>query len=134
MDQRCGRPRRRRIAVATIGQRCRLKREVCLNFSIRHFYEHITERHRIAVSDTSTRMVLGSGVVQKEAGRGRSAPARAPPLRVCWSILTAPWLFRLPQLRSVVVSRQILRSEMPKAIRHSGCRRSKRSRLREQQP
>jgi transposase len=72
MDQRGGRPRRKRIAVETIGQMCRLKREVYPDFSIRHFYEHLTERHAIAVSYTFTRMVLQeAGIVEKEPGRGR---------------------------------------------------------------
>ncbi len=46
MDQRGGRPRRKRIAVATVREMCRLKREVYADFSIQHFYEHVTERHR----------------------------------------------------------------------------------------
>lgn len=72
MDQRGGRPRRKRIAVATVREMCRLKREVYADFSIQHFYEHLTERHGIAVSYTFTRMVLQeAGIVEKEPGRGR---------------------------------------------------------------
>ena len=37
MDQRGGRPRRKRISVGTIEMMCRLKREVSPDFSIRHF-------------------------------------------------------------------------------------------------
>src|SRR5437879_3178749 len=55
MDQRGGRPRRKRIAVQTIRELCRLKREVYPDFSIRHFYEQLTEKHGIAVSYTYAR-------------------------------------------------------------------------------
>ena len=72
MDQRGGRPRRKRIAVQTIREMCRLKREVYPDFSMRHFYEHLTERHGVAASYTYTRMVLQeAGIVEKEPGRGR---------------------------------------------------------------
>jgi hypothetical protein len=72
MDQRGGRPRRKRIAVPTIREMCRLKREVYPDFSIRHFYEHLTERHGVAVSYTFTRVLLQeAGIVEREPGRGR---------------------------------------------------------------
>src|SRR5260370_14616577 len=72
MDQRGGRPRRKRIAALTIRELCRLKREVYPDFSIRHFYEHLTEKHGIAVSYTFTRAVLQeAGIVAKEPGRGQ---------------------------------------------------------------
>jgi len=72
MDQRGGRPRRKRIAVQTIRELCRLKREVYPDFSIRHFYEQLTEKHGIAVSYTYARLVLQeAGIVEKEPGRGR---------------------------------------------------------------
>jgi transposase len=72
MDQRGGRPRRKRIAVQAIRELCRLKRELYPDFSIQHFYEQLTEKHGIAVSYTFTRMVLQeTGIVAKEPGRGR---------------------------------------------------------------
>jgi transposase len=72
MDQRGGRPRRKRIAELTIRELCRLKREVYPDFSIRHFYEHLTEKHGIAVSYTFTRVVLQeAGIVAREPGRGQ---------------------------------------------------------------
>lgn len=72
MDQRGGRPRRKRIAAQTIRELCRLKRELYADFSIRHFYEHLTEKHGIAVSYTFTRVVLQeAGIIEKEPGRGQ---------------------------------------------------------------
>jgi hypothetical protein len=51
---------------------CRLKRELYADFSIRHFYEHLTEKHGIAVSYTFTRVVLQeAGITEKEPGRGQ---------------------------------------------------------------
>jgi transposase len=50
MDQRGGRPRRKRIAVGTIAMLCRLKREVYADFSVRHFFEQVSEKHRVKVS------------------------------------------------------------------------------------
>jgi hypothetical protein len=37
MDQRGGRPRRKRIKAGTIEFLCRLKRDVYADFSLRHF-------------------------------------------------------------------------------------------------
>jgi len=45
MDQRGGRPRRQRIKASTVELLCRLKSEVYPDFSLRHFYEPVTERH-----------------------------------------------------------------------------------------
>jgi hypothetical protein len=39
MDQRGGRPRRKRIKAGTIELLCRLKRDVYPDFSLRHFYD-----------------------------------------------------------------------------------------------
>ena len=50
MDQRGGRPRRKRIKAGTIELLCRLKRDVYPDFSLRHFYEHVTEKHGVKVS------------------------------------------------------------------------------------
>lgn len=81
MDQRGGRPRRKRIAVQTIREMCRLKREVYPHFSIRHFYELLAERHRIAVSSHLYARSVTGGRDRGEGARARplSAPARAPP-------------------------------------------------------
>src|ERR1700730_6519922 len=45
MDQRGGRPRRKRIKAGTIELLCRLKRDVYADFSLQHFYEYVTEKH-----------------------------------------------------------------------------------------
>src|SRR5216684_7563000 len=50
MDQHGGRPRRKRIKAGTIELLCRLKRDVYADFSVRHFYEHVTEKHGVKVS------------------------------------------------------------------------------------
>jgi hypothetical protein len=77
-------PLRKRIATQTIREWCRLKHEVYPDFSIRHFYERLTEQHAeqhtISVSYTHARLVLQeAGIVEKEPGRGPlPAPARAP--------------------------------------------------------
>jgi len=72
MDQRGGRPRCKRIKAATIELLCRLKRDVYADFSVRHFYEHVTEKHGVKVSYNWLRLMLQeAGVVEKEPARGR---------------------------------------------------------------
>jgi transposase len=79
MDRRGGRPRRKRIKAGTIELLCRLKRDVYADFSLQHFYEHITEKHGVKVSYNWLRLMLQeAGVVPREPARGKvSAPARA---------------------------------------------------------
>jgi hypothetical protein len=50
MDQRGGRPRRKWIKAGTIELLCRLKRDIYPDFSLRHFYEHVTEKTGVKVS------------------------------------------------------------------------------------
>jgi transposase len=107
MDQRGGRPRRKRISVQTIREMCRLKREVYPDFSIRHFYEHLTERHRVGVSYTYTRMVLQeAGIVEKEPGRGRYRRRRERRPMVGMLVhldgSTHPWIAGLPDQDLIV--------------------------------
>src|SRR5262249_62039292 len=72
MDQRGGRPRRKRIKAGTIELLCRLKRDVYPDFSLRHFYEQVTEKHGVKVSYNWLRLMLQeAGVVQKEPARGK---------------------------------------------------------------
>jgi transposase len=72
MDQRGGRPRRKRIKAGTIEFLCRLKRDLYSDFSLRHFYEQVTERHGVKVSYNWLRLMLQeAGVVEKEPGRGK---------------------------------------------------------------
>lgn len=71
-DWRGGKVRRKRIALTTIEEICRLKREVYPDFSIQHFYDRATEKHGIKLSYTWTRVVLqAAGLVEKAAGRGK---------------------------------------------------------------
>src|SRR5215470_11054619 len=72
MDQRGGRPRRKRIKAGTIELLCRLKRDVYPDFSLRHFYEHVTEKHQVKVSYNWLRLMLQeAGVVAREPARGK---------------------------------------------------------------
>lgn len=72
VDNRRGTPRRKRISPETIKEICRLKREVYADFTVRHFYEHATEKHGIKLSYQWTLHVLqAAGIVRKEPGRGR---------------------------------------------------------------
>lgn len=72
MDQRGGRPRRKRVTAQMLREICQLKRGMYADFSMRHFYERLTEQHGIAVSYTYVRQVLQeAGIVEKEPGRGR---------------------------------------------------------------
>ena len=72
MDHRAGRPRRKRIALRTIREMCRLTRGSIRTFPSGHFYEHLTQRHGVAASYTFTRVVLQeAGIVENEPSRGR---------------------------------------------------------------
>src|SRR5205807_9304588 len=72
MDQRGGRPRRKRIKAGTIELLCRLKRDVYADFSLRHFYEHVSEKHDVKVSYNWLRLMLQeAGAVEKEPARGK---------------------------------------------------------------
>jgi transposase len=72
MDQRGGRPRRKRIKAGTIEFLCRLKRDVYPDFSLRHFFEFVTEKHGVRVSYNWLRLMLQeAGMVQKEPARGK---------------------------------------------------------------
>lgn len=71
VDQR-GKPRAKRVSAAVIAEVCRLKREVYPDFSIQHFYEQATEKHKLAVSYTWTRLLLQTaGLVEKAPARGK---------------------------------------------------------------
>jgi len=72
MDQRGGRPRRKRIKAGTIELLCRLKRDVYPDFSLQHFYEHVTEKHAVKVSYNWLRLMLQeAGIVEREPARGK---------------------------------------------------------------
>jgi hypothetical protein len=71
-DGRAGNQRRRRISAAAVEQVIQLKRDVYPDFSIQHFYEFATEKHRLELSYTTCRTVLiANGLVEKAPGRGQ---------------------------------------------------------------
>jgi transposase len=107
MDQRAGRPRRKRIKAGTIEFLCRLKRDVYADFSLRHFYEHVTEKHGVKVSYNWLRLMLQEAeVVEKEPARGkyRRRRERRPMvgMLVHLDAATHQWLAGLPQQDLVV--------------------------------
>ena len=72
MDQRGGRPRRKRIKAGTIALLIRLKRDLYADFSVRHFYEQVTEKHAVQVSYNWLRLMLQeAGAVEKQPARGQ---------------------------------------------------------------
>ena len=72
VDGRGGKPRRTRIAVQTLEELCRLKREEYGDFSVQHFWEKATEVHKLAISYTWTLKALqAAGLAEKSAGRGQ---------------------------------------------------------------
>ena len=72
VDQRGGRPRRKRIAVATIERLCALKREQYADFSVQHFWERVRAVHQIDIGYTWLKLALqAAGLAAKSPGRGR---------------------------------------------------------------
>ena len=107
MDQRGGRPRRKRIKAGTIELLCRLKRDLYPDFSLRHFYEHVTEKHGVQVSYNWLRLTLQeAGVVEKEPARGkyRRQRERRPMvgMMVHLDASTHEWIAGLPKQDLVV--------------------------------
>jgi transposase len=107
MDQRGGRPRRKRIKAGTIELLCRLKRDVYADFSLRHFYEHVTEKHGVKVSYNWLRLMLQeAGVVEKDPARGqyRRRRERRPMvgMLVHLDASTHEWIAGLPKQDLVV--------------------------------
>jgi transposase len=71
-DNRAGSPRRKRIPVKTIEELCRLKQEVYPDFSVRHFYEYATGKHKLNISYNWARIVLEEAkIVEKAPARGK---------------------------------------------------------------
>jgi transposase len=71
-DGRAGRKRKRRVPLKTLEEVCRLKREVYADYSMQHFHEVVTEKHKLKLSYTLLRNVLQeAGLVQKAPGRGQ---------------------------------------------------------------
>ena len=71
-DRRTGKRQPSRLDPRMVEELCRLKREVYADFSVRHFHEFATKRHKLKISYTWTRMVLQArGLVNKAPGRGK---------------------------------------------------------------
>jgi hypothetical protein len=71
-DGRQGKRQPFRIDPKVVDEVCRLKREVYEDFSVRHFHQFITEKHKIRIGYTWTRIVLQRhGLVEIAPGRGR---------------------------------------------------------------
>lgn len=72
VDGRGGRMRRARIPQETVDELLRLRRDLYRDFSIRHFYEFVTEKHGLKLSYTKTRsLVQEAGLAMKGQSRGR---------------------------------------------------------------
>lgn len=96
-DHRGGKPRRKRIPLATVEKLLALRRTVYADFSVRHFWEHATERHGLELSYTWTLLTLqGAGLAEKAAARGKYRRRRERrPMRGMLLHLDAsthPWL------------------------------------------
>ena len=84
VDQRGGKPRRKRIAVETIAQICELRRERHADFSVQHFWEKVREEHRWHAQRALCPVGFGHnsalrsrpGACRHPAGRGRSSAGR----------------------------------------------------------
>lgn len=106
-DGRSG-PRARRVPLKTVQEVCRLKREVYGDFSMKHFHDVVTEKHKLSLSYTLLRSVLqDAGLVEKAAGRGkyRRKRERRPMvgMLIHMDASTHEWLPGLPMQDLVVV-------------------------------
>ena len=71
VDYRGGKPRRTRIALATIEQECTLQRQRYPDFSVQHFWEQLGPVHGLEISYTWTKLALqAAGLVAKSPGAG----------------------------------------------------------------
>jgi len=106
-DMRGGTPRRKRIAVETIRELLRLRRERYPDFSVKHFHEFVTEKHGLRISYTWAKLVLqGAGLAEKAPTRGkyRRRRERRPMvgMLVHLDASTHGWLAELPMQDLVV--------------------------------
>jgi hypothetical protein len=107
VDQRSGRPRRKRIAVATIARLCALKRDRYADFSVQHFWEQVRVQHGIEIGYTWLKLALqAAGLAEKSPGRGRYRRRRERrPMRgmlVHLDASTHEWIAGLPRQDLVV--------------------------------
>jgi hypothetical protein len=106
-DGRCAR-RARRVPLATVQEVCRLKREVYGDFSMKHFHEVVTEKHKLQLSYTLMRSALqDAGLVEKAEGRGkyRRKRERRPLVGMLLHMdgSTHEWIAGLPMQDLIVV-------------------------------
>src|SRR5512143_2949475 len=72
VDGRGGKPRRKRIPLATLSKLGTLKRGQYPDCSLQPLCEKVTEVHRLEISYTGARLTLqAAGLVEKSPGRGR---------------------------------------------------------------
>ena len=107
-DQRGGRPRRKRVPAETIAELCRLRRALYMDFSVRHFYEFATEKHKLKLSYTLAKATLQqAGLADKAPGRGqyRRRRERRPMVGMLLHLdaSTHRWLADLPMQDLVVM-------------------------------
>jgi len=107
LDGRRGLSRRRRIPDATVSELLRLRRELYTDFSIRHFHEHLVERHQLSLSYTFVRDLLQlRGLADKCAGVGRYLRKRErrplPGMLLHLDASTHEWIAGLPRQDLVV--------------------------------
>jgi transposase len=107
-DGRAGRPRARRVSLKTVAEVCRLKQDVYADFSMKHFHEVVTEKHKLSLSYTLLRSVLqDAGLVEKAPGRGkyRRKRERRPMvgMLIHMDASTHEWIAGLPMQDLVVV-------------------------------
>ncbi len=107
-DHRAGKSYRRRIPVETIRELCRLKKEVYPDFSVKHFHEYATQKHKLVLSYNWARLVLEeAGIVEKAPARGkhRRKRERRPMTGMLIHIdgSTHTWIQGLPQQDLILV-------------------------------
>lgn len=107
-DYRVGKAHRRRIPLKTIEELCRLKKEVYPDFSMKHFHEYATEKHKLDLSYNWARIVLEeAGIVEKSPARGkhRRKRERRPMTGMLLHIdgSTHTWIEGLPQQDLILV-------------------------------
>ena len=108
VDGRVGWVRKRRIAARTLAELLRLRREQYVEFSVKHFHEHVTEKHGLKVSYGTVLAALQSaGLAEKGQSRGkyRRKRERRPMVGMMLHIdaSTHEWIVGQPALDLVAV-------------------------------
>jgi hypothetical protein len=108
LDHRGKAMRRRRVPLTVLEEVCRLRQEKYPDFSIRHFHEHVTEKHGLKLSYTRCKRVLqDAGLAPRGHGRGqyRRHRERRPMVGMMLHLdaSTHAWLPELPNQDLVVM-------------------------------